>query len=89
MEALPKVMGATFDDIAEILAIDDSQIQFRLRRPAPLVIEALETTLQKPGKAGASVGPYVQVGSSSPLELRANAGYYQGRPAVDRLVVTA
>jgi len=89
MEALPKVMGATFDDIAEILAIDESHIQFRLRQPAPLVIEALETTLQKPGKAGASVGPYVQVGSSSTLELRANPEYYQGRPAVDRLVVTA
>jgi peptide/nickel transport system substrate-binding protein len=88
-EALPKVMRATFDDIAEILAIDDSRIEFRLRQPAPLVIEALETTIQKPGKDGVSVGPYVLARSSNPLELKANAEYYLGRPTVDHIVVTA
>jgi peptide/nickel transport system substrate-binding protein len=87
-EALPKVMGAAFDDIAEIRSIGETQLEFRLRRPAPLVIEALETTLQKPGKEGISVGPYVPTRSTSPLELKANVGYYLGPPAVSSLLVT-
>ena len=69
-EALPRVMGGSYEDVAEVQALDDSRIQFRLQRPAPLLIEALETTIQKPGKGGAGVGPFVP--SSNPLELKAN-----------------
>jgi ABC-type transport system substrate-binding protein len=80
-DALPKAMGSAFEDIGEILAIDDTHIRFLLRRPAPLVIEALETVIQKPGKNSVSVGPYVPTASASPLELKANTDYYLGRPA--------
>jgi peptide/nickel transport system substrate-binding protein len=88
-EALPKAMGSAFDDIAEISAVDDAGIRFQLRQPAPLVIEALETLIQKPGKDAISVGPYVLAGPSSPLELKANPSYYQGRPAIDRILLTS
>jgi len=87
--SLPTAMGPAFQDIIEILAVNDSEIQFRLRQPAPLVIEALETLIRKPGKEGASVGPYVAVAASSPLELTANSKYYQGRPTIDRIVLTS
>ena len=85
-EALPRAMGASYEDVADVQALDDSRLQFRLRRPAPLLIEALETTIQKPGKGGASVGPFVP--TSNPLELRANLDYYQGRPALDSILFT-
>ena len=88
-DALPKAMGSAFEDIGEILAINDTQIRFLLRQPAPLVIEALETSIQKPGKNSVSVGPYVPTNSASPLELKANTDYYLGRPAIDRIVVTS
>jgi peptide/nickel transport system substrate-binding protein len=86
-ETLPRVMGASYEDVADVQALDDSQIQFRLRRAAPLLIEALETTIQKPGKGGAGVGPFVP--TSNPLELRANLDYYQGRPAIDSILFTS
>jgi peptide/nickel transport system substrate-binding protein len=85
-EALPRAMGGAYEDVADVQALDDSRIQFRLRRPAPLLIEALETTIQKPGKGGASVGPFVP--TSNPLELTANLDYYQGRPAIDKILFT-
>jgi peptide/nickel transport system substrate-binding protein len=88
-DALPKAMGSAFEDIGEILAIDDTHIRFLLRQPAPLVIEALETLIQKPGKNSVSVGPYVPTTSASPLELKANTDYYLGRPAIDRILVTS
>jgi peptide/nickel transport system substrate-binding protein len=86
-ETLPKVMGASYEDVGDAQALDDSRIQFRLRRPAPLLIEALEITIQKPGKGGAGVGPFVP--SSNALELKANLDYYQGRPAIGSIVFTS
>ena len=86
-EALPRAMGSAYEDVADVQELDDSRVQFRLRRPAPLLIEALETTIRKPGKGGASVGPFVP--TSNPLELRANPDYYQGRPAVDNILFTS
>jgi peptide/nickel transport system substrate-binding protein len=84
---LPRAMGSAFEDIAEIKVVNELDIELRLRQPAPLVIEALETTIRKPGKNPASVGPYMVASSSGPLELTASKGYYQGRPAIDRIVV--
>ncbi len=80
-------MGGSYEDVADVQALDDSRIQFRLQRPAPLLIEALETTIQKPGKGGAGVGPFVP--SSNPLELKANVDYYDGRPAISSILFTS
>jgi peptide/nickel transport system substrate-binding protein len=84
---LPRAMGSAYEDVADIRALDDSQIEFQLRQPSPLLLEALETMIQKPGGGGASVGPYVPIRSSDALELKAYPAYYQGRPSIDRIVV--
>ncbi len=85
-ESLPKAMGAAFDDVDQILAVGDSQIRFVLRRPAPLLIEALETTIQKSHGDGVGTGAFVPAGAS---ELKANASYYLGRPTISRILVTS
>src|SRR5207344_2763605 len=85
-DSLPKAMGAAFDDIDEMLPVGDSEIRIRLRRPASLLIEALETNIRESGKDGAGTGAFVPVG---PAELKANATYYPGRPAIDRIFLTS
>ena len=87
-ETLPRVMGTAFDDVDEIIAVDDAQIRFALRRPSPLVIEALETTIQKPGKDG--VGHRARsFRRQAASELTANPDYYLGRPTIDRILLTS
>jgi len=81
---LPGVMGPAFADIATISSDDDHHVQIKLRQASPLVIEALETTLQKPDAPGVSTGPYVSAGAS---ELRANRDYYLGPPEIDRIAL--
>ena len=88
-KSLPRLMGAAFEDVDSISAVDDWHLQIRLRQPSQFVIEALETLIQKPGNAGGGTGAYVP-GASSPTssELRANPKYYLGRPAIDRITLT-
>jgi len=81
-------MGPAFEDVDQITAPDDAQVRIALRRPSRFVIEALETTIQEPEKAGVSTGPYVPVSSTGPSELRANADYYLGRPTIERITIT-
>jgi peptide/nickel transport system substrate-binding protein len=87
--ALPRWLGPAFEDIDEILAVDDAHIRFVLRRRSPLLIEALETAIQKPGKDGVGTGQYVAETLASPMRLNANQSYYLGPPAIDHIVVTA
>ncbi len=55
-EKLPRFMGPAFDDVAQIIALDDFRLQIQLRRPSRFLIEALETSIQKTGKEGISTG---------------------------------
>ncbi len=84
-ESLPKAMRTAYEDIDQIVAVNETEIRFLLRRPAPLLIEALETAIQKPGKDGGT-GAYVPVATN---ELKANASYYLGKPTVGRLQLSA
>ena len=86
--SLPKAMGSAFEDVDQILAPAEHQIRFVLRRPAPLLIEALETVIQKPGRDGAGTGPFVPSASAGTSELTANGAYYLGKPTIGRIVLT-
>ena len=85
---LPDVMGPAFDDVDQIVAVDADQVRVDLRRRSQFLIEALETPIQKPGKAGVGTGPYVASATAAPAELHANADYYLGPPAIDRITIT-
>jgi peptide/nickel transport system substrate-binding protein len=81
---LPQWMGPAFQDIEDISATSDFEILIALKRPSPLLIEALESPIRKAD--GAATGPFVSLAADTP-ELVANEEYYLGRPAVDRIVI--
>src|SRR5215468_232001 len=65
---LPKTMGPAFADIQQIDS-DDHSVQIKLKQPAPFVLEALESSIQKPGTNGMGTGPYVPtVGATSGMD---------------------
>ena len=86
--ALPTMMGPAFDDVVDISAPDDSHVVIHLRQPTPLVLEALEATLQKPGQPGIGTGAFAPAKGSA-TTLTANADYYLGRPAIEHIVLTS
>lgn len=81
---LPRWMGPAFDDIDGITATSDTEIRIALRRPSPLLIEALESQIRKPD--GSGTGPFKSADPDK-SELVANDSYYLGRPAIDKIVV--
>ena len=86
---LKDTMGPAFEDVEEIVALDDTQIRIRFRRASPFLLESLEVQVSKPGAPDIGTGPFALVGPSAPNELRANEAYYLGRPTVDRIIVTS
>jgi peptide/nickel transport system substrate-binding protein len=86
-QSLPAPMGPAFADVDQIVALDDRQVQIRLREPSRLLIEALEATIQKPDNPRAGTGPYIAQAASTQTALQANADYYLGRPTIDRVVL--
>jgi peptide/nickel transport system substrate-binding protein len=77
--AMKTFAGPVFDDIESITPGGDDAIEMRFRKPSPLLLEALEVQIRKPGAAIISTGAFMS-DPASPNVLRANAGYYGGRP---------
>ncbi len=85
-KALPDFMGPVFKDVKAIDVVDDD-VEVTFDRASPFLLEALEASIEKPGSRGVATGPYRRAGAEAPNELRANADYYLGRPAIDRIIV--
>jgi peptide/nickel transport system substrate-binding protein len=85
--SLPDWIGpAFFADIDQILPLDN-RVQIRLREPSRLMVEALEITIQRPGKPGIGTGPYIAPTATAQAALQANHNYYLGRPAIERVAL--
>jgi len=86
---LPDTMGPTLEDVDGVSAPNDHQVIVRFRRPSPFILDLLEVPIPKPGAPTVGTGAYVLPDPKSLTELRGNDNYYLGRPAIDRVLVTA
>lgn len=85
--ALPTTMGPAFSDVESVSSTSDSQIEIRLHRPSPFLLEALEVPVPKPGAPLVGTGPFKVDSPQSPTEMRANDDYRLGKPLIGRIVV--
>jgi peptide/nickel transport system substrate-binding protein len=85
---LPNTMGPAFSDVESIAATSDQQIVIRLHQPSPLLLDALEVPVPKPGTNLVGTGAFMVDNPQSPTEMRANDSYYLGRPSIARISVT-
>jgi peptide/nickel transport system substrate-binding protein len=85
LKSLPQAMGPAFDDIGEIRAVDGNTIEFSLKRPCALLLDALDVHVEKPGQALVGTGPFKATTGDEQAEMKANEHYYAGRPSIDRI----
>ncbi len=80
-------MGPATEDVESVTAAGTEQVVIHLRQPSPFVLDALETTLQKPGAPLVGTGPFVVSNAQAPTEMAANRGYYLGNPIIQRVAI--
>jgi peptide/nickel transport system substrate-binding protein len=88
---LPDSMGPAFDDIEQMRAPTDRELEFALRRPSRFLAEALgdASIEERPElEPPSGIGPfYVARMQNDEIEMRANSTYYLGKPPIDRIVI--
>jgi peptide/nickel transport system substrate-binding protein len=85
---LPGALGPAMDDIADIRAASDRDLEFTLRRRSTFLIERLDVAIQEPGSELSGTGPFLVANSeANQVEMKANRSYYGGKPAIDRVTL--
>jgi peptide/nickel transport system substrate-binding protein len=86
---LPAALGPAFEDIAAIRTVSASELEVVLKKRSTFLIEQLgELAIEEPGSPLSGTGPfYVSSQQGNDIEMRANASYYGGKPAIDRIVI--
>jgi len=79
-------MGPVFDDVEYVRASGADAIEVGFKDAAPFLLEALDAGVQKPGTPAVGTGPFMVPQNAT--ELRANADYYLGHPAIARITVS-
>jgi peptide/nickel transport system substrate-binding protein len=89
---LSQNLGPAYDDIEDIRASSDIDVEFVLKRRSPFVLEALHDVAirreELPGGASNGTGPFkVTRLTAEGAEIVANERYYGGKPAIDRILI--
>jgi peptide/nickel transport system substrate-binding protein len=89
---LAQNLGPAYDDIEDIRAPSDTDVEFVLKRRSRFVFEALgDVAIQRAdpsGGASIGTGPFkVTRLTAEGAEMVANERYYGGKPAIDRILI--
>jgi peptide/nickel transport system substrate-binding protein len=84
---LPELAGSIYDDIKEIRASGELELEFSLRRRSTFVLESLELLISDGGSPPSGTGPFYLVpGAHDEIVLAANPSYYAGKALIERIV---
>lgn len=84
---LPQYLQGPFEDIHEIRAVSERELEFRLKRRSTFLLEGLEVPILKSGPSVVGTGPFQPTaGTAAGVEMLANPKYYAGKPSIDRVV---
>jgi ABC-type transport system substrate-binding protein len=87
---LPEQIGPAFEDVEDIVAVSDDELDFHVRQPSPFVIEGLDLSIQAPEGLLVGTGAFqVQQQLPDRTVLVANPRYQQGPPVLRQLNVKA
>jgi len=84
---LDAALGPAAADVDAIVPSGPDAFKIRLRRRSSFIIDALGMMIRGPGP-DSTTGPYYESGSAGDdLELLANANYFAGKPAIERVII--
>jgi peptide/nickel transport system substrate-binding protein len=85
---LPAALGPAVEDIADIRATSDHDLQFSLRQRSTFLLERLDVAIHELASDLSGTGPFL-VGNSetNQVEMKANNAYYGGKPLIDRVTL--
>jgi len=89
-EQLPFFVGPAEDDIEELKAISDTELEFQLRRRSAFILEGLDTPILSGSTQPVGTGPFMPTAEGAETDtaaMVANTDYYRGRPTLDRVNV--
>lgn len=87
LASLPRSLGPVYDDILEIRVAEQYKLEIVLRRRSNFVIEGLDTPISPADDPTVGTAAFKRAKTSEGrFEMVANENYYQGRPAIDRIV---
>jgi peptide/nickel transport system substrate-binding protein len=87
-QQLPQHMGYAFDNIADIRASSDTQVDFTLEQRSSFLLESLGFPVQAPNPTRTGTGPFaVAEQTGNELEMTANPAYYGAKPFLERIHV--
>jgi peptide/nickel transport system substrate-binding protein len=86
---LADALGPAYSDIVDIRATSELNVAFTLRARSTFLLEALGAVpIVDPASRTSGTGPFsVQATRNGEVEMQVNAGYFGGRPLIDRLVL--
>jgi peptide/nickel transport system substrate-binding protein len=84
---LPGYVGPIFDDVLEIQATSDSELEFVLKRRSNFLLEGLDVLIRQAGDSPVGTGPFTVSSSQADqnVEMQAYSSYYGGKPSIDRI----
>lgn len=95
LQQLPSFVGPAFGDIAEIRAVSDIEVEFRLVRRSSFLLEGLDTPIQRVGGSEANgdpigTGPFMPLGGTEEglVEMVATPDYHRGPPNLSGIVIS-
>jgi peptide/nickel transport system substrate-binding protein len=83
----PAAFGPILQDVAEIRAVSDRDVEFRLHQHSPFVLEHLDDdiAIADPQAPLAGTGPFSLSNESGQNQMQANAAYHAGKPVIDQI----
>ena len=87
---LPRHFSLLYEDIADIRAVSNQEIEFALKRRSTLLVEGLDVLIGRAEAPGVGTGPFItQNMGEDGVEMVANDRYHSGRPPIDRVAIQA
>jgi peptide/nickel transport system substrate-binding protein len=77
-------LGPAYEDVREIRAVSDYELEFVLRQPSAFLSEALDVPIEGPEETGTGPFKFSRQGPDG-IEMQANTAYYQGPPEIERV----
>jgi peptide/nickel transport system substrate-binding protein len=87
---LPGYMGPAFDDVEQIRAVAEDELEFSLKQPSAFLIESLDLAIVKGDESPIGTGPFRPANTNDradQVEMIAHEGHYAGKPSIDRIVL--